>query len=103
MLSSLPDEEVRKLHPAHSQASIKALLPRLKYFKNGTCIVHHIFGGEVGAENAWMFACVLGITCVPASLRCVLLASGPCMVHCTALCTSTAGALVGVGKPMSSS
>jgi quinolinate synthase len=41
---------VRKLHPAHSQASIKALLPRLKYFDNGTCIVHHIFGGEVGGR-----------------------------------------------------
>ena len=25
----------------------RALLPRLRYFEHGTCIVHHIFGGEV--------------------------------------------------------
>lgn len=41
------DEEVRELHPAHTQASIRALLPRLRYFEQGTCIVHHLFGGEV--------------------------------------------------------
>lgn len=46
-LAELPDEEVQKLHPKHTQASVKALLPRLHYFEEGTCIVHHIFGGEV--------------------------------------------------------
>ena len=46
-LAELPDEEVQKLHPQHTQASVKALLPRLHYFEEGTCIVHHIFGGEV--------------------------------------------------------
>jgi hypothetical protein len=39
--------QVKALHPAHTAASIRALLPRLKYYDNGTCIVHHIFGGEV--------------------------------------------------------
>lgn len=46
-LSTLPDEQVKEVHPFHTAASIKALLPRLKYYENGTCIVHHIFGGEV--------------------------------------------------------
>ncbi|EFN58534.1 hypothetical protein CHLNCDRAFT_19680, partial [Chlorella variabilis] len=46
-LANLSDEEVRELHPAHTQASIHALLPRLRYFEQGTCIVHHLFGGEV--------------------------------------------------------
>lgn len=46
-LAEQPDEEVRKLHPQHTQASIKALLPRLHYFEEGICVVHHIFGGEV--------------------------------------------------------
>ncbi len=46
-LADLPDEEVQKLHPKHTQASVRALLPRLHYFEEGTCIVHHIFGGEV--------------------------------------------------------
>lgn len=26
---------------------MRALLPRLHYFQEGTCIVHHIFGGRV--------------------------------------------------------
>jgi quinolinate synthase len=46
-LSSLSDEQVKEIHPLHTAASIKALLPRLKYYESGTCIVHHIFGGEV--------------------------------------------------------
>jgi quinolinate synthase len=46
-LAEMPDEEVAALHPGHTQASIRALLPRLRHFNDGTCIVHHIFGGEV--------------------------------------------------------
>ncbi|KAG1664375.1 hypothetical protein FOA52_004708 [Chlamydomonas sp. UWO 241] len=46
-VAQLPDEEVRALHPSHTASTIKALLPRLRYYENGTCIVHHIFGGEV--------------------------------------------------------
>lgn len=45
-LSVLPDDVVQQLHPAHTAASIKALLPRLRHYASGTCIVHHIFGGE---------------------------------------------------------
>lgn len=45
-LASLPDEEVAALHPAHTAATVKALLPRLHHYASGTCIVHHIFGGE---------------------------------------------------------
>jgi quinolinate synthase len=39
--------QVKELHPAHTAASIKALLPRLRIYNSGTCIVHHLFGGEV--------------------------------------------------------
>ena len=35
------------MHPEHTQASIKSLLPRLRYFQDGTCMVHHMFGGDV--------------------------------------------------------
>jgi hypothetical protein len=45
-LADLPDEVVRELHPAHTAASVRALLPRFKHYASGTCIVHHIFGGE---------------------------------------------------------
>lgn len=46
-LAELPDETIRALHPAHDQASIRALLPRFRYFEQGTCIVHHMFGEDV--------------------------------------------------------
>ncbi len=32
---------------APSLIKVRALLPRLHHYDNGTCIVHHIFGGEV--------------------------------------------------------
>ena len=41
------DQDVAALHPGHSAASVRALLPRLHYFEEGTCIVHHLFGAEV--------------------------------------------------------
>ena len=28
------------------QASIQSLLPRLQYFDDGICIVHHMFGAQ---------------------------------------------------------
>ena len=46
-LAEMPDEQIAELHPAHDQASIRALLPRFHYFEQGTCIVHHMFGREV--------------------------------------------------------
>ncbi len=46
-LAQMPDEEVAALHPGHTAASVASLLPRLHYFQEGTCIVHHIFGGRV--------------------------------------------------------
>ena len=39
--------QVKALHAGHDVASIRALLPRLHYFDDGTCIVHHMFGAEV--------------------------------------------------------
>ena len=46
-LAEMPDEQIRHLHPAHDQASVRSLLPRFHYFEQGTCIVHHMFGREV--------------------------------------------------------
>jgi quinolinate synthase len=46
-LAEMSDAQIRALHPAHDQASIRALLPRFHYFEQGTCIVHHMFGKEV--------------------------------------------------------
>ncbi|XP_076901991.1 quinolinate synthase, chloroplastic-like [Bidens hawaiensis] len=46
-MTVMTDEEIAKIHPEHTRNSIKALLPKLHYFKDGTCIVHHLFGHEV--------------------------------------------------------
>ncbi|UCH30590.1 MAG: quinolinate synthase NadA [Myxococcales bacterium] len=46
-IAEMSDQQIRQLHPAHDQASIRALLPRFHYFEQGTCIVHHMFGKEV--------------------------------------------------------
>ena len=46
-LAEMPDEQIRHLHQAHDQATVRSLLPRFHYFEQGTCIVHHMFGREV--------------------------------------------------------
>ncbi len=39
--------KIRALHPAHTQASIADLLTRFHYFRQGNCVVHHMFGADV--------------------------------------------------------
>ncbi|KAI8112737.1 hypothetical protein M9434_004057 [Picochlorum sp. BPE23] len=46
-LATATPEEVAALHPEHTPETIASLLPRLHHFQEGTCIVHHLFGGEV--------------------------------------------------------
>ncbi|MFQ6619334.1 hypothetical protein Gotur_000045 [Gossypium turneri] len=46
-MTLMSDEEIAEIHPKHNRDSIKSLLPRLHYYENGTCIVHHLFGHEV--------------------------------------------------------
>ncbi|KAK7330552.1 hypothetical protein VNO77_24747 [Canavalia gladiata] len=46
-MTKMTNEEIAAIHPEHSQESIRSLLPRLHYFQDGTCIVHHLFGHEV--------------------------------------------------------
>lgn len=46
-MTQMTDEEVNAIHPAHNVDSIRSLLPRLYYYRDGSCIVHHLFGHEV--------------------------------------------------------
>ncbi|KAK9066440.1 hypothetical protein SSX86_013762 [Deinandra increscens subsp. villosa] len=46
-MTFMTDDDIAKIHPEHTRNSIKALLPKLHYFEDGTCIVHHLFGHEV--------------------------------------------------------
>lgn len=61
-LASMDDAQVAAVHPAHTAASVRALLPRFHHFEEGTCIVHHMFGREVVEKvrahyaDAWVAA-----------------------------------------------
>ncbi|CAM9239911.1 unnamed protein product [Choristocarpus tenellus] len=46
-ISNLSDSEIKDLHPQHNQASVRSLLDRFRYFQQGNCIVHHMFGDKV--------------------------------------------------------
>ncbi|KAA8542209.1 hypothetical protein F0562_023361 [Nyssa sinensis] len=46
-MTVMTDEEIAEIHPKHNRNSIRSLLPRLHYYQDGTCIVHHLFGHEV--------------------------------------------------------
>ena len=46
-MSELTDEEIQKVHPAHTRETIRALIPRLEVYPQGTCSVHELFGSDV--------------------------------------------------------
>ncbi|CAM9871540.1 unnamed protein product [Ectocarpus sp. 4 AP-2014] len=46
-LAGMTDAQIREVHPKHDQASVRSLLPRFHYFRQGNCIVHHMFGDDV--------------------------------------------------------
>ncbi len=45
--AAMSDDEVRALHPDHDAASVRSLIDRFHYFRQGACIVHHLFGADV--------------------------------------------------------
>jgi quinolinate synthase len=49
-LLELDEASIRALHPAHTHATIRALLPRFHYFEQGNCVVHHMFGAAVAQQ-----------------------------------------------------
>lgn len=46
-LTEMSDDAVRAVHPAHDRESVRAALSRFHFFKQGTCVVHHMFGSAV--------------------------------------------------------
>ncbi|KDO26332.1 hypothetical protein SPRG_08405 [Saprolegnia parasitica CBS 223.65] len=46
-LATLPDDKIRQIHPKHTSKTITSLLKRFDYFKEGNCVVHHMFGDKV--------------------------------------------------------
>ena len=45
--ATMSDEEIALIHPSHNQTYIQGLLRRFEYFKQGNCVVHHMFGEAV--------------------------------------------------------
>jgi quinolinate synthase len=46
-LAELGDAQIRELHPQHDRSTVRQLAQRFRYFEQGTCIVHHMFGRDV--------------------------------------------------------
>lgn len=46
-IAQLPDDKIRQIHPQHNRQTIAELLTRFDYFKEGNCVVHHMFGDKV--------------------------------------------------------
>lgn len=46
-IAQLPDDQIRRFHAQHNRQTMKALLRRFHYFKEGNCVVHHMFGEKV--------------------------------------------------------
>ena len=46
-IAGMTDDEIHSIHPDHSQSSIRSLLSRFDYYRQGACVVHHMFGEQV--------------------------------------------------------
>jgi len=46
-LSTMDDSVVQAIHPEHTAATVAALLDRFHVFRQGMCVVHHLFGADV--------------------------------------------------------
>jgi len=49
-LATMDDESIAAVHPAHDQASMKRVVEGFRYFRQGNCVVHHMFGDEVARQ-----------------------------------------------------
>lgn len=46
-MCTMDDQAIQAVHPKHTQKSIVDLCTRFEFFKQGNCIVHHMFGEDV--------------------------------------------------------
>ncbi len=52
MCNNMTDSDIRAVHPGHNRSTISEVLSsgRFQYFKQGCCIVHHMFGDKVVSQ-----------------------------------------------------
>jgi quinolinate synthase len=46
-MRELPDDAIRAVHPQHDRKTLDRVVERFRWFEQGTCVVHHMFGAEV--------------------------------------------------------
>ena len=46
-ISNMSDAQIAEVHSGHTGNSIRRLLKQYRYYKQGNCIVHHMFGAKV--------------------------------------------------------
>ncbi len=49
-LAGMDDASIRAVHPAHDRASMAQVVERFRYFEQGNCVVHHMFGDAVARQ-----------------------------------------------------
>ncbi|MEM9188339.1 MAG: quinolinate synthase NadA [Myxococcota bacterium] len=49
-LGTMDDAAVREIHPDHTADSVRSLADRFHYFRQGVCVVHHMFGADVAHQ-----------------------------------------------------
>jgi quinolinate synthase len=49
-VAQMDDAQIAALHPLHTRATVRALLPQLQVFPQGNCVVHHMFGASVAEQ-----------------------------------------------------
>src|SRR4029078_3381196 len=47
-MRELPDEKIRAIHPEHDRTTLASVSERFRFFEQGTCVVHELFGSPVG-------------------------------------------------------
>ncbi len=52
MCNNMTDSDIRAVHPGHNRSTISEVLSsgQFQYFKQGCCIVHHMFGDKVVSQ-----------------------------------------------------
>jgi quinolinate synthase len=55
-IAQMDAEEIASVHPSHTRESIQRLLSQYRFYKQGNCIVHHMFGGSVVEKVATEYA-----------------------------------------------
>lgn len=55
-IAELDDATIRAMHSDHNKESIQRILSQFRYYKQGNCVVHHMFGGSVVEKVATEYA-----------------------------------------------